>query len=247
MRPASSPPFDDVLRRLEAELDVPYPQRRELLDEIAADLAAAFAAARDRGLGEAPARAAALAALGLDDAARAALADVHRAPVARLLAALPPRVRAVAEATASAIPLFVLTLYLLLEVPMMDLIREGGWGMYPVLVFGGLAVIGAARRAFRWLIVRDHSVDSLAVDGAVGLQLVLLTFFAGVLGTGTGCYKVLALWSEGQIDGAVAIIGFKESLTVVLLAGVLSVLALLIDTTARAAVHRAGARVTPRP
>ena len=90
MRPASSPPFDDVLRRLEAELDVPYPQRRELLDEIAADLAAAFAAARDRGLGEAPARAAALAALGLDDAARAALADVHRAPVARLLAALPP-------------------------------------------------------------------------------------------------------------------------------------------------------------
>jgi hypothetical protein len=236
--------FADTLRRLETELDVPYPERRTLLAEIAADLDAAWQAARRRGLSDAAARAAALEALGLDGAARDALADVHRTPVARLLATLSPRARRVAEWSAAALPVLATLLYLFLEVPMLDIIREGGWGMYPVLLFGTIAVVSAARRAFLWLVARNHSAEALALDDATPFRLAILTFFAGFLGTGTGCMKVLDMASKGEIGPTEVMIGLRESLHCVLLAAAFAILTIVIDQSARAALRRTGA---PRP
>jgi hypothetical protein len=240
--------FDAVLARLEQELDVPYPARATLLAEIAADLDAAWTAARRRGLSDAAARAAALRELELDREGREELARIHRTRVGRVLAALSPRVRRAAEWAAAAAPVVTILLYLSLEVPMLDIIREGGWGMYPVILFGSIALLAALRRAFLWLVAKNHSAEVLGLEDSTPLHLALLTFFAGLLGTGTGCYKVLELGSSGAISGQELLIGIRESLGVVLLSMVFVILTILIDLGARTLLHRSGApRVVPRP
>jgi hypothetical protein len=224
---------------------VPYPARATLLAEIAADLDAAWTAARRRGLSDAAARAAALRELEID---REELAQIHRTRVGRVLAALSPRVRRAAEWAAAGAPVVSILFYLLLEVPMLDIIREGGWGMYPVILFGSIALLAALRRAFLWLVAKNHSAEVLGLEDSTPIHLALLTFFAGLLGTGTGVYKTLQFASTGAISGQELLIGIRESLGVVLLSMVFVILTILIDLGARTLLHRSGApRVVPRP
>jgi hypothetical protein len=237
--------FARELHRLEHELDLPYPERADLLAEIAADLDAAFDAARRRGLSEDKARAAALRELTLD---RDALAELHRPPVQRILSSLRPRARMAAEWSVSALPLALTLVYLFVEVPMLDFVQQGGFASLLILAVGGLAVLAAARRAFLWLVARNHAGDVLGLDDGTPLALSLLTFLIGVAGTGCGAYKVLTLWQNEEIDGKIAVIGFKESLVPVVMAASFAVLALSIDLFARTMLRRTGApRVVPRP
>jgi len=240
--------FAEVLTRLEGELELPYPERGELLAEIAADLDAAWTAARDRGLSDAAARAAAVQSLALDGAARDALAALHRPWIGRVLASLSPRTRRAAEWAAAGAPVLVTLLYSILEVPMLDIIREGGWGSYPVILFGAIAVLAVARRAFLWNVARNHSAEVLGLEDSTPIHLALLTALAGLLGTGTGCYRVLDLAAAGTITPRETLIGLRESLGVLLMALVFAVLTILIDVTSRALLRRSGApRVVPRP
>lgn len=114
---------------------------------------------------------------------------------------------------------------------MLDIIREGGWGMYPVILFGAIALVAAGRRVIFWN------------DDATPVHLALLTFFAGFLGTGTGCAKVLGLAASGSITIEQALTGYRESLNCVLLACGFAILTILIHVAA-GLVRRGGA---PRP
>jgi hypothetical protein len=174
--------FGPFLTQLERELDVPYPARRHLLDEIAADLDAAFDAGLEAGLDEPSAHAAALDALRLhaDPPTRAALEEIHRSAVGRLLHRLAPRARAVAGWSGAALPLALTVVYLFLEVPVLELLRLGGFAVYPIIAVGCLGVIAATRRAFLWGVARDHRPDALALDDSTPLHLALATILLGV-------------------------------------------------------------------
>ena len=111
--------FEDVLATVEQRLDLPYPDRAELLDELAADLDAAdldaadldaaYLAWRERGLAEPDARAAALREVDLGEGAILELARVHRSAAGRVLARMPPPARDWLEALATALPFALAT------------------------------------------------------------------------------------------------------------------------------------------
>ena len=220
--------FQEALARLERELDLPYPERAELIEEVAADLEAAYAASRQRGLAETEARAAALREIAPDGPALAALAEVHRPAARRALESLPGTARALAEATALALPFAAVVSLLTSEVPLVLFLREGGAATALVLALGGLALLLDLERAFRWLVLRDHSPASLAGHTATPLYLAAAAAAAGLGGTALNAYLVLARAGEGLIPSEAVTVGLRESLSCAVTGLALSTLSVLL-------------------
>jgi hypothetical protein len=225
--PAAAP-FREALARFERELDIPYPERAELLDEIAADLEAAYAASRARGLAEAEARAAALGEVAPDAPALRALSEVHRPAARRALERLPRAARALAEPVALLLPFAVVVSLLASEVPLVLFLREGGAATALVLALGGLALLLDLERAFRWLVLRDHSPASLAGHTATPLYLAAATALGGLGGAASNAYLVLARASEGLIPPEAVLVGLRESLSCAVTGLALSTLSVLL-------------------
>jgi hypothetical protein len=59
--------------------------------------------------------------------------------------------------------------------------QDGGWGMWPILVFGTLAIVAAARFAWRG----EHGLTGFV------RWMALTTISSAVLGFSTGMHKVL--------------------------------------------------------
>ncbi len=220
--------FDEALSRFERELDLPYPERAELLDEIAADLEAAYAASRRRGLAEAEARAAALQEAEPDGPALAALAEVHRPATRRALERLPRAARALAEPAALALPFALVVSLLASEVPLVLFLREGGAATVVVLALGGLALLLDLERAFRWFVLRDHSAASLAGHTGTPLYLGAAAALAGLGGTALNAYVVLARAGQGLIPAEAVPVGLRESLSCAVTGLALSTLSVLL-------------------
>ncbi|HEY6104863.1 MAG TPA: hypothetical protein VIV59_02700 [Anaeromyxobacteraceae bacterium] len=220
--------FDEALARFERELDLPYPERAELLDEIAADLEAAYAASRRRGLAEAEARAAALREVAPDGQALAALAEVHRPAARRALERLPRAARALAEPAALAFPFVLVVSLLASEVPLVLFLREGGAATVVVLALGGLALLLDLERAFRWFVLRDHSTASLAGHTGTPLYLAAAAALAGLGGTALNAYLVLARSGQGLIPVEAVPLGLRESLSCAVTGLALSTLSVLL-------------------
>lgn len=210
---APGAPFREALARFERELDVPYPERADLLDEIAADLEAAYAASRARGLPEAEARTAALREIAPDGPALRALAEVHRPAVRRALERLPRAARSLAEPAVLLLPFAVVVSLLASEVPLVLFLREGGAATALALALGGLALLLDLERAFRWFVVRDHSAASLAGHTATPLYLAAAAALAGLGGTALNAYVVLARAGDGLIPPEAVPAGLRESLS----------------------------------
>ncbi len=226
--PAAEARFGEALARFERELDLPYPERAELLDEMAADLEAAYAEARRRGLADAEALAAALLQVAPDGPALAALAELHRPAAHRALERLPRAARALAEPAALAIPFALVVSLLAAEVPLVLFLREGGAATALVLALGGLALLLDLERAFRWFVLRDHSPASLAGHTATPLYLAAATALAGMGGTALNAYVVLALSGQGLIPPQAVPIGLRESLSSAITGLGLSTLSVLL-------------------
>jgi hypothetical protein len=221
------PDFSALLMRLERELDVPYPERAMLLEEIAGDLEAAYRAATGRGLPPAAARAAATAELGLDDDAAASLAEIHQPLLRRALARLPPPAQGGVEWLAAVIPMLALVAYLYREVPMIQFLKDGGFGSILVLVIGAVGVLLLLHRALIWFVLKDHSPRGLGKNTATPLLLAGATLCAALLGTATDFYVVIARWSEGKLPDEGLRIGLRESLSPIILGAALATLILL--------------------
>ncbi|ACY14538.1 hypothetical protein [Haliangium ochraceum] len=221
--------FRDLLQRLETTLDVPYPERAEVLRELEADLHAHYDALRELGFSDEEARATAARDSGLDDAAQASLSDLHTPAVRRLLANLPPPAREPAEWLAAGISLFTLTFFLIKEVSMFQFMREGGYGMWLVALVAGAALLIQMRRAFTWFISRDHSHAALTRFTNTPLYLAAATLAAAVCGSASGFRVTLASAVEGGYGAEWILSGAYESLAPLIFGGVLAALIILVQ------------------
>jgi hypothetical protein len=229
--------FEDVLETVEASLDVPYPDRALLLEEIEGDLESAYRSFRERGLSEADARAAALRELSLDEAAIRDVAAVHLPAVRRALTHLPPPAREWLESAALAVPLAGLVALLTTEVPLVHFLREGGFAIYLVLAVGVLALVLELQRAFLWFLLRDHSPAALRKNTSTPLYLAGATLCLGVLGTAVDYYVVFFGWSEGKIDEVGFRIGLREPLPCIIVGASLATLIFLIHGALQAGLR----------
>lgn len=183
--------FADELARLEDKLAVPYPDRALLLEELAADVAAVYAGLRQQGLAPDVARQQALRTLELDDESLRALEDVHVPAVRRALSRLPPPVRQWLEILATAVPLAVMFLFLITEVPLNLFLSEGGRMNYFVMATGLLGLFIEMQRFFIWFVLRDHSIAALRRNTTTPLYLAAATALLGMLGSALQFYGVL--------------------------------------------------------
>lgn len=225
---APADPFGEALARVEERLDLPYPDRAELLDELAADLEAAYLAFRERGLGEAEARDAALREVSLDPADLAALADVHRPAARRALDRLPARARTLAAPAALAFPFLALLWLLSAKVPLVLFLREGGAAVAWVLALGALALFLELRRFFVWFVLRDHGPAALAEDTPAPLYLAAGAALAGLGGTALGYHAVLARWEAGLLAPGALRAGLREPLACAVTGCALATLTVLL-------------------
>ncbi len=223
--------FDDILRQIEARLDIPYPHRTLVVQELESDMWAHFNSLRDEGLSEDEARATTLRDMALDEETLESLETIHNPAIRRILRRIPAPAREPIEWICAVIPLAIGIYFIVTEFPMSDFIREGGWGMYPVLFFGLSALVLQLRRAFSWFIQRDHSRVALARNTTTPLYLAAATVLMGFTTTASNFYVVLHRWADGQFpDGVVsARIGFYESVTPLCLAGMLATLIVLFQ------------------
>jgi len=100
----------------------------------------------------------------------------------------------------------------------MEFIREAGWGIYPVLIFGIAALVVSIRQ-----IVSPQPARVITAK-----WLMALTGMAGILGTITGL-QTTALYVD-KVTGAekwLWLVGMRESLNNAVAAGVIIVLAML--------------------
>lgn len=230
--------FAALLGRLERELDLPYPERSHVLEEIAGDLQAAYDAARASGADDAAARARAIHELGLDAGAAAELSAVHTPALHRALRRLPAPAQGGFELVAAALPLVVTFLYLCKEVPLMQFLKDGGFGSILVLVIGAFGLGLLVQRAVVWFILRDHSPRGLGKNTSAPLLLAAATLCAAMLGTATNFYVVLRAWSEDHLPDAHMRIGLRESLSTMILGAALATLIVLGHTALTAALRR---------
>lgn len=234
--------FDDLLHELEPTLDIPYPQRTRVLRELEGDLWSHYSALRDRGLSEGEARDETLRNLGLDAEALASLQAIHSPAIRRILSRLPEPAREPVEWVCAGLPLLATLYLLLLEVPMLDFMRQGGAAMWMILLIGGAGLFLQLHRAFAWFVVRDHSERSLARATSTPLYLAAAAVVVSIGGTATGFRVVLHRWSEGMFDGDVAILGFIEALSCVILGTTLAALIILIQCGLHAGLRAIQAR-----
>lgn len=234
--------FTAELARIEARLDLPYPERALFVEELGADLEAAYQDLRDRGLPEAEARLGALRALALSPQDSADLSAVHRPAVRRALDRLPAPVRDLVEATGAMVAFAAVILDLALEAPVILFLREGGVAMYVVLAIGGFALLLQIQRAFTWFLLRNHSSQALRQATSTPLYLAAATLCAGLMGTAMGYYVVLMVWAQGKIGPEELKVGLREPLSCLIVGAALATLVVLLQGASQAGLR--GLRVT---
>jgi hypothetical protein len=218
--------FAPFLRQLERELDIPYPERRQVLDELGGHLDELYDAYRSEGDSRERARERAMATLGVDDDTVSSLAAVHRTAVATALARLPRSVSLGLEYGAIAlVAMSLIIVPLAQEAAMIQLILEGGIFMIPINLAGIAILVLAVERVYSLFIKKDHS------DANLDRRLLSLGFLAiacaltGVLGTAMGFFQAFAaadrlpqpfpIFEVGRIALTTTILGLTLSLIAV--------------------------------
>ncbi|MBN2360573.1 MAG: hypothetical protein JXR83_14045 [Deltaproteobacteria bacterium] len=227
----------DYLQRIDAELAIPYPERARFLDELHADLEAAFQQQRRQGLDDEAAERATLDAFELDFEAIAALNAVHVPAVQRLLARLPGRTRPVLESIAIGLPLLLLIALISARVPLASFLREGGIVSLVILAVGSLAVLLQFERLLLWFVLRDHTAHALRLNTSTPLYLAAASALLGILGSSLGCYLVLFAWSEGRIDAGLVRVGLRESLSPIVVGSAFATLVVLLHAALQAGLR----------
>lgn len=186
--------FAPFLADLERELDVPYPERRELLDEIGAHLEQLCQAMMQTGADVEEATARAIQTLAADQDFVHDIGEVHRSAIARALARLPRKVSLGIEYTLiSATGALLVAGVLWQEAPMIQFFFDGGFWMIPLNLAGIAILVIAIERGYSLFLKRDHSPQNL------GKRLLALKFLAvacvlsGVVGTLLGYYSAFVV------------------------------------------------------
>ena len=229
--------FQQPLNQLGRRLDIPYPARALVLEELSGDLHCIFQDLVAEGHDEQAARQRALQQLALDEASLADLEAIHNPAVRRAMRRLPPTTQERVEWLFAAVPLLAAASLMLREVPMLEFFREGGVNVYVVLLIGGLALLMQLHRLVSWFVLRNHSPRSMRRNTSTPLYLAAATFIMGVMGTALGYYVVFLKWAEGAIDLELVKIGLREPLSNVVVAGVLATLIVLLHGALQAGLR----------
>jgi len=227
----------DYLQRVDAELAIPYPERARFLDELHADLDAAFQRQRGAGMDEAAAAQETLREFELDFEAIAALNAVHVPAVQRLLARLPGRTRPLLESIAIGLPLLLLLVLISARVPLASFLREGGVVSLVILAVGSLAVLLQFERLLVWFVLRDHTARALRLDTRTPLYLGAASVLLGVLGSSLDLYVVLFAWSENRIELEQVRLGLRESLSPIVVGSAFATLVVLLHAALQAGLR----------
>ncbi len=196
--------FARYLREVEARLDVPYPARRELIDEIAGHLESLHQSLIEEGMDVESAGDEAIRRLALDEELLASMDEVHLPTVRRALAYLPAPVSLVLEHLGVGLLVTAaLVAILAKEEGMLDFLSSGGFFMIPLNVMGLAILILAGERTFSLYIKKDHRAGNLR------RRLLSLRFLAqacamvGVIGTLLGFFHAFSASARlEEIHGA---------------------------------------------
>ncbi|MBN1946605.1 MAG: MotA/TolQ/ExbB proton channel family protein [Bradymonadales bacterium] len=182
--------FESYLKRLELRLEVPYPERRELIDEMDAHLSALYQELCDQGLSPEDAEAAALERMAADETFIESIDEVHRPWVVRALRSLPrPLAISIDQLGIGLLGLFMIVTVITKEAAMVGFFLDGGLFMIPITLAGIAMLFVAGERIFSLYLKRDHA------EGNLHRRLVLLKFLGfstallGVLGTLVGFFQ----------------------------------------------------------
>lgn len=182
--------FDRYLQRLERRLDVPYPERRDLLSELRDHLEALHAEYLARGMAPGDAEAQAIRTLAMDEETIGSMDEVHAPRIRAALSHLPPPVSVLIEHVGIGfIAAAVLVTVMLKEEAMIRFFAEGGLFMIPLNLMGLTILVLAGERIFSLYIKKDHSVANL------DRRLLSLRFLGhacalvGVIGTLLGYFQ----------------------------------------------------------
>jgi len=190
---AAAPSFQGALQRLEAELDVPYPERRELLDEIGAHLEALDQDLVAGGASTEQAYYAALETMALDGEFVASIGAVHRSAVARALARLPRAVSLGLEyAVITTTGVLILGSIIFQEAPMLEFVLNGGFFMIPLNLAGLAIIVLGIERIYSLFLKKDHAPENLGKRLRSIRFLGVLTALTGVIGTMVGAYHAFS-------------------------------------------------------
>lgn len=196
---------------------LPYPNKREILDEIEEHVLHNPGEAKEIFSEE-----------SLND-----LYGIHNTKFKQALDKMDPSLGLRIQKFLVLCPLVGLSLFILKERFMLEFLNEGGAGMILILLIG-LILLG--REAFyflRLILIKDHSTGSIQVDSFSGIvgscALVVLGLAVGFLGAYLTLNSVLA----HQLGRETLIMGLKESLSPLIVSSTMAALILLIHFSTR--------------
>lgn len=177
------------LEKLRRGLRIPYPEKQYFLREIENDFEFSFNYFVENGNSQMEAEKNAARLVELSDIDQKKIENCHSSSIYKKYWMFSEKHQQTIEYLIGMMPVLTVHLYLIKEVPMMDLIQQGGAAMYPILLVGALALILQFKIFFSWFIARNHSEKSLEANHALALSLGIGCFLIGVFGTLMGLYQ----------------------------------------------------------
>lgn len=237
--------FAATLRQLDDQLPLPQHARARVLLEVAADLDDAFEIGLHRGLSEADAEGAALAAFRPSSEAVAQLVCIHGGLLARLLDGVSEQARSRWDRSLVATVAFVtlaLTGHLVWDLELFT--AAGGWAWGLVCLCAVALVVGVAK-VYRLFIAKDHRPRTVRRGLGLMVSLAAVQIMVGLGLATVGSYSWLtALISTWPADPAAPLAKLLHSsalATVALFGGIVTALGwfLLSQRVARIEVEEA--------
>jgi hypothetical protein len=179
------------------DLEIPYPEKARLLRELEDHVKHRPDETLDSFSGE----------------ALADLRDIHASVWLKALERLGPRTRSAVETAFAAAPITALLIDLQRRNFMLEFIREGGAGMYPILALGAALMIRELLLLGRVVIVKDHKAENLRLDSTTVLLGALALVMLGVCATGLGLYTAASFVETKGLPASVFVQGLRESIT----------------------------------
>lgn len=166
------------------------------------------------------------------------LREIHSTLLLRLLEKADPVSRGVIEFLFSGGPITACAIYVAKENFMLEFIRQGGAGMYVILVVGALLLLKEAYLFWKAIVIREHSDKNLRLDTATVAVasggLVLL----GICATALGIYFAANYASQPGVPAEVFLAGVKEALGCLIVSSSLSALVLFLHFFTRRTLLR---------
>lgn len=204
--------MEDWRRQLE-QLKIPYPQKHNLICEIAEHVSH-FPDENSDVFGPE----------NLLD-----FYEVHNTKLLKVLESASPRLRSAVELILAGAPLMVLTIYLTREEFMLNFIREGGAGMWVILIIGMLLLLKEMLLLFRVIVIKDHSREHVSPDTMAIVVGTIALVLIGIGSTALGAYYSASAFvrSEG-LPINILVAGLSESITCLVVSTSLAATILLL-------------------